>query len=86
MIGLADRGAGRLASPSSRSSLPAAALGHGIVALAARGRVRAETFARAYGVERVVDSYTDLVADPEVDVRRRALAPAGPRIASAVPR
>jgi predicted dehydrogenase len=35
---------------------------------AARDRGRAETFARTYRVERVVDSYADLVADPEVDV------------------
>ena len=47
---------------------PAAATGHRLVAGAARARHRAEAFAKEHGVERVVDSYTDLVADPEVDV------------------
>jgi predicted dehydrogenase len=47
---------------------PAAATGHRLVAVAARDRSRAEAFAREHGVERVVDSYADLVADPEVDV------------------
>ena len=47
---------------------PAAALGHRLVAVAARDRRRAEEFAREHGVERVVGSYADLVADPEVDV------------------
>ena len=36
--------------------------------------VAAETFARSYGVERVVDTYADLVADPEVDVVYNPLA------------
>jgi predicted dehydrogenase len=53
---------------------PAAALGHRVVAVAARDRGRAETFARSYGVERVVDTYADLVADPEVDVVYNPLA------------
>ena len=53
---------------------PAATLGHRIVAVAARDRGRAETFARSYGVERVVDTYADLVADPEVDVVYNPLA------------
>ena len=35
---------------------------------------RAETFAREHGVERVVDTYADLVADPEVDVVYNPLA------------
>jgi len=47
---------------------PAAASGHRLVAVAARDRRRAEAFAREHGVERVVGSYADLVADPEVDV------------------
>lgn len=47
---------------------PAGATGHRLVAVAARDRSRAEAFAREHGVERVVDSYADLVADPEVDV------------------
>jgi predicted dehydrogenase len=65
-------GASRIAELAMIS--PAAALGHRIVAVAARDRGRAETFARTYGVERVVDSYTDLVADPEVDVVYNPLA------------
>ena len=51
-----------------------AAVGHRVVAVAARDRGRAETFARTYRVERVVDSYADLVADPEVDVVYNPLA------------
>jgi predicted dehydrogenase len=53
---------------------PAATLGHRVVAVAARDRGRAETFARSYGVERVVDCYADLVADPEVEVVYNPLA------------
>ena len=47
---------------------PAAAIGHRLVAVAARDRRRAEAFAQEHGVERVVAGYADLVADPEVDV------------------
>lgn len=47
---------------------PAAATGHRLVAVAARSRRRAETFAAQHGVERVVDTYDRLVNDPEVDV------------------
>jgi len=65
-------GASRIAELAIVS--PAAALGHRLVAVAARDRGRAETFARSYGVERVVDSYADLVADPEVDVVYNPLA------------
>jgi predicted dehydrogenase len=65
-------GASRIAELAIVS--PAAALGHRLVAVAARDRGRAETFARSYGVERVVDSYADLAADPEVDVVYNPLA------------
>jgi len=65
-------GASRIAEVAIVS--PAAALGHRLVAVAARDRGRAETFARSYGVERVVDSYAELVADPEVDVVYNPLA------------
>ena len=65
-------GASRIAELAIIS--PAAALGHRLVAVAARDRGRAETFARSYGVERVVDSYAELVADPEVDVVYNPLA------------
>jgi len=47
---------------------PAAATGHRLVAVAARDRGRGEAFAREYGVERVVDTYADLIDDPEVEV------------------
>ena len=65
-------GASRIAELAIIS--PAATLGHRVVAVAARDRGRAETFARSYGVERVVDTYADLVADPEVDVVYNPLA------------
>jgi predicted dehydrogenase len=53
---------------------PAAELGHRLVAVAARDRGRAETFAGKYGVERVRDSYQDVIDDPEVDVVYNPLA------------
>jgi predicted dehydrogenase len=52
---------------------PARALGHRIVAVAARDRRRAETFAAGRGVERVHDTYRDVIDDPEVDVVYNAL-------------
>ncbi|MFF2115135.1 oxidoreductase [Rhodococcus sp. ACS1] len=65
-------GASRIAE--SAIVRPAQILGHRLVAVAARDRDRAEAFAQTYGVERVVDSYTDLIADPEVDVVYNPLA------------
>ena len=53
---------------------PARATGHRLVAVAARDRARAEAFAAAHGVERVLDSYADLVADASVDVVYNPLA------------
>lgn len=53
---------------------PAAELGHRLVAVAARDRVRAETFAEKNAVERVVASYQDLIDDPDVDVVYNPLA------------
>jgi Predicted dehydrogenases and related proteins len=47
---------------------PARAGGHRLVAVGARDRARAEEFAARHGIERVVGSYAELVADPEVDV------------------
>lgn len=47
--------------------LPAQLTGHRLVAVAARDRGRAEQFAAASGVERVVDSYQDVIDDPEVE-------------------
>jgi predicted dehydrogenase len=59
-------GAARITERSLAS--PARAGGHRLVAVAARDRGRAQAFAEAHGVERVVDSYAALVADPEVEV------------------
>jgi predicted dehydrogenase len=53
---------------------PAAELGHRLVAVAARNRSRAESFAEKYGVERVLDGYQDVIDDPEVDVVYNPLA------------
>lgn len=53
---------------------PAQQLGHRLVAVAARDRDRAKVFAENYGVERVLDSYADVVADPDVDVIYNPLA------------
>lgn len=46
---------------------PAHHLGARLVAVAARDRGRAEAWAAANGVERVVDTYQDLIHDPEVE-------------------
>ncbi|MER5449805.1 Gfo/Idh/MocA family oxidoreductase [Streptomyces sp. NPDC002766] len=53
---------------------PARAAGHRLVAVAARDRSRAEAFAARHGVERVVGSYADLLADPEVEAVYNPLA------------
>ncbi|MFJ5303443.1 Gfo/Idh/MocA family protein [Streptomyces sp. NPDC088350] len=53
---------------------PARMTGHRIVAVAARDRSRAEAYAAAHRVERVADSYADLLADPEVEVVYNPLA------------
>ena len=53
---------------------PARDVGARLVAVAARDRGRAETFARTHGVERVLDSYADVVADPEVEAVYNPLA------------
>jgi predicted dehydrogenase len=47
--------------------VPARVTGSRLVAVAARDRSRAEAFAAANDVERVLDSYADLLADPEVE-------------------
>lgn len=53
---------------------PAAELGHRIVAVAARDRSRADAYAATHAIERVVDSYDALLADPEVEVVYNPLA------------
>ena len=52
---------------------PARTLGHRVVAVAARDRVRAEAFAAEHGVERVHDAYQDVIDDPDVDLVYNAL-------------
>jgi predicted dehydrogenase len=52
---------------------PARALGHRVVAVAARDRSRAEAFAQQRGIERVHDTYSDVIDDPDVDVVYNAL-------------
>lgn len=46
---------------------PARLTGTRLVAVAARDRTRAQAFADTHGVERVLDSYAELVNDPEVE-------------------
>jgi predicted dehydrogenase len=53
---------------------PARTTGARLVAVAARDRTRAEAFAAQHGVERVADSYAELVDDPEVEVVYNPLA------------
>jgi predicted dehydrogenase len=47
--------------------VPAHATGTRLVAVAARDRTRAEAFAAEHGVEKALDSYPDVLADPEVE-------------------
>lgn len=53
---------------------PAQELGHRLVAVAARDPRRAAAFAQKFGVERVVDSYAEVIDDAEVDVVYNPLA------------
>ena len=53
---------------------PAQLTGARLVAVAARDRARAETFAAEHGVERVLGSYADVLADPEVEAIYNPLA------------
>jgi len=46
---------------------PAAELGVRLVAVATRDRGRSEAYAQQHGIERVHDSYADVIADPEVE-------------------
>ena len=47
---------------------PVSHTGHRLVTVAARNSGRAAEFAREHGIERVSDSYQDVIDDPEVDV------------------
>lgn len=53
---------------------PAHATGARLVAVAARDRSRAEAFADQHGFERVLDSYQDVIDDPEVEAIYNPLA------------
>jgi predicted dehydrogenase len=53
---------------------PARTTSDRLVAVAARDRRRAEAFAATHGVERVLGTYADVVADPEVEVVYNPLA------------
>ena len=52
---------------------PSRVLGHRRVAVAARDRSRAETFAAQRGVEKVHQTYAEVIDDPEVEVVYNAL-------------
>jgi predicted dehydrogenase len=65
-------GAARIAELAIVS--PARATGDRLVAVAARDRRRAEAFAAQHAIERVLDSYAEVVTDPEVDVVYNPLA------------
>jgi predicted dehydrogenase len=53
---------------------PAKQTGDRLVAVAARDEERARAFAAEHGVERVVGSYADVLADPEVEIVYNPLA------------
>ena len=53
---------------------PAAATGTRLVAVAARDKARAEAFAHKHGIDRVHESYADVIADPEVEAIYNPLA------------
>jgi predicted dehydrogenase len=55
------------------SSILPGVLGHKLVAVAARDRSRAEAFAAQRGVERVHETYAEVIDDPEVEVVYNAL-------------
>lgn len=65
-------GASRI-SPTSIVE-PARLTGARLVAVAARDRTRAESFAKQYGIERVHETYADVIADPEVEAIYNPLA------------
>ena len=52
---------------------PSRVLGHRLVAVAARDRSRAEAFAVQRGVEKVHETYAEVIDDPEVEVVYNAL-------------
>jgi predicted dehydrogenase len=52
---------------------PSRALGHRLIAVAARDRSRAEAFAAQRGVEKVHQTYAEVIDDPKVEVVYNAL-------------
>jgi predicted dehydrogenase len=52
---------------------PSRVLGHRVVAVAARDRSRAEAFATQRGIEKVHETYAEVIDDPDVDVVYNAL-------------
>ena len=65
-------GAARIAPDSIVT--PAGLTGARLVAIASRDRRRAEAFAAVHGVERVLDSYAEVIADPAVEAVYNPLA------------
>jgi predicted dehydrogenase len=65
-------GASRIAA--NAIAAPARLTGARLVAVAARDRTRAEAFAAEHGVERVLDTYADVLADPQVEAIYNPLA------------
>lgn len=65
-------GAARIAPDSIVT--PSRLTGARLVAVASRDHGRAEAFAAAHGVERVLDTYTDVIRDPEVEAIYNPLA------------
>jgi predicted dehydrogenase len=70
-LGIGILGAARIADEGIVA--PARALGHQLVAIAARDRTRAEAFAAERGIAQVHDTYADVIADPDVDLVYNAL-------------
>lgn len=54
--------------------IPAHLTGHNLAAVAARSRDRAVEHARQHGIERVLESYRDVVEDPDIDAVYNPLA------------
>ena len=67
LLGAARISADAIVGPASRT-------GQRLVVVAARDAARAEAFAQQHGVERVAQTYDDVIADPEVDLVYNPLA------------
>src|SRR2546421_2295425 len=71
-LGIGILGAARIAGRAIAS--PANATGHRLAAIASRDRDRAGSFAAEHGVAKVLGSYAEVLADPEVEVVYNPLA------------